>query len=46
MISIEQIPVLKDNYIWVVNYINKLAVVIDPALCDPVINVLKKKIGS
>ncbi len=43
MISIEQIPVLKDNYIWVVNYINKLAVVIDPALCDPVINVLKKK---
>ncbi len=42
MISIKQIPVLNDNYIWLVNLSEKFTAVVDPAISEPVISELKK----
>jgi hypothetical protein len=35
MISIKQIPVLNDNYIWLINASEKYTAVVDPAIPDP-----------
>ncbi|PPR77487.1 MAG: Hydroxyacylglutathione hydrolase [Alphaproteobacteria bacterium MarineAlpha2_Bin1] len=42
MISIKQIPVLNDNYIWLINSSEKYTAVVDPAVPEPVISELKK----
>ncbi len=42
MISIKQIPVLNDNYIWLINASEKYTAVVDPAIPEPVIKELKK----
>ena len=42
MISIKQIPVLSDNYIWLINASEKFTAVVDPAIPGPVIDELKK----
>ncbi len=42
MITIKQIPVLSDNYIWLINTSEKFTAVVDPAISDPVLNELKE----
>ena len=43
MLEIVQIPVLQDNYIWLVHTEDKYTAVIDPAVSKPVLKELKKR---
>ena len=44
MIKVIQIPVLKDNYIYLlIDLVSGKTACVDPALSEPVLNILKKK---
>jgi hydroxyacylglutathione hydrolase len=47
MIQIQQIPVLQDNYIYLIHEIESgETAVVDPALAEPVLAVLEKTTGN
>ena len=44
MLTIKQIPVLNDNYIYlIIDKINKISACVDPAVAEPVVDILDKE---
>lgn len=43
MISVTAIPIIKDNYVWLLEHTNGEAVIVDPGDAAPVLEVLRQK---